>query len=105
SHLLRATRDLVRAVREPFPFVLGEAPIAGGYPSGDALALVVTRFGKHEDRRSDLRKQPACVHRVRELFVVALRIVQGDRTERASHREPPLAEFLREDLGIFWQIP
>src|SRR5438309_7072834 len=104
ADLLRAARDLVRALREAVPLLLGETRVDIPYPPGDALALRISGFREHEDRRAERGKQPARVHRVRELLFIARRDVERDRTKCARERKPPFAQQRCQGRGVLGKV-
>ena len=104
ADLLCAARDPVRALREAVPLLLGETRVDIPYPPGDALALRISGFREHEDRRAERGKQPARVHRVRELLFIARRDVERDRTKCARERKPPFAQQRCQGRGVLWKV-
>ena len=98
-HLLRASRDLVRAVREALPLLLGEVRIGRAHAAGDPPALGVARLREHEDGRAEIREKPRGLHGVGELLLVPGGVVQSHRTERAGEREAALAQLTFKRRG------
>src|SRR5438445_3187390 len=104
ADLLRAARDLVRDPREAMPLLLRETRVDIPYPPGDALALRISGFREHEDRRAERGKQPARVYRVRELLFIARRDVERDRTKCARERKPPFAQQRCQGRGVLGKV-
>ena len=104
AHLLRAARDLVRTLGEALPLVIGEMRIARAYATGDALAFRNTGLREHEHRRTEIGEKPAGIHRIGHLLVVAKRVVQRHRTERAGEREAACTQLLPKYGGILREV-
>src|SRR5205823_15087078 len=104
AHLFRAARDLVRTLGEALPLVIGEMRIARAYETGYSLAFRNTGLREHEHRRTEIGEKPAGIHRIGHLLVVAKRVVQRHRTERAGEREAACTQLLPKYGGILREV-
>src|SRR3989441_8545852 len=104
SHVLRSACDFVGAFGKALPLLIRELRAIRVHTAGDSLAVGVSRLGEHQHGRAEHGEEPASLHRVGELLLVAAGVVERHRTESPREVEMALAQLGSEQYGILREV-